>query len=261
MAKYHKWTEEEKQHLKEIAPGRSTMEMKKLMNEKFNYPFTTDQIKSVCQRYGFKSGIIVINGQPTHKWTKEEKNYLREIAPGRSREEMTQLMCEKFDYPFTVGQIISACSRYQIKSGRDTTFKKGHETWIKGKKGLLKPNATSFKKGNIPPNFRPVGSERIDRDGYHLIKTGNPNKWQYKHILIWEDVNGPLPEGHAVLFADGNKTNFDLDNLVLVSRRELLVLNQQQLIQPDADLTKTGLNVAKLMIQTQKMQKRLKQDE
>lgn len=261
MAKYHKWTEEEKQYLKEIAPGRSTMEMKKLMTEKFDYPFTTEQIKTACVRYGFKSGMTVARGKSLHKWTEEEKDYLREIAPGRSREEMIRLMRERFDYPFTVSQIVNACQRYQIKNGRQTTFKKGHATWNKGKKGYIGANATSFKKGNIPHNHRPIGSERIDVEGYHLIKISEPNVWQYKHILIWEEVNGPLPGGHVVLFADGNKENFDLENLVLVNRRELLVLNQHQLITEDTDLTKTGLNVAKLMIQTQKMQKRLKQDE
>jgi len=55
-----------------------------------------------------------------------------------------------------------------------------------------------------------------------------------------------LPKGHAIIFADGNRENLDIDNLILVSRRQLLILNQHKLIQDNAELTKIGVNIAKL---------------
>lgn len=190
-----------------------------------------------------------------HKWTEEEKAYLREIAQGRSREEMRVLMNEKFDYDFTLSQIVNACSRFKIRNGRQTTFSKGHQTWNKGLKGIMKANKSSFKKGNIPAVYKPVGSERISSEGYHQIKVADPNVWRYKHVVIWEEANGPIPEGHAVLFADGDKNNLSLDNLLLVSRRELAVLNKQGLIYKDKDLTKVGLTIAKLKIKTTQLKK------
>ena len=33
------------------------------------------------------------------------------------------------------------------------------------------------------------------------------------HRRIWVEHNGPIPEGHQVMFKDGNKRNFAIDNL------------------------------------------------
>jgi len=53
-----------------------------------------------------------------------------------------------------------------------------------------------------------------------------------------------VPPGHAIVFGDGNKRNFDLGNLLLVSRAQLARINQRGLIQDDAELTKTGILIA-----------------
>lgn len=110
-------------------------------------------------------------------------------------------------------------------------------------KGIGGWEPTQFKKGNRPANYMPVGSERINGDDYVDIKVADPNKWTGKHILIWEEHNGLVPEGHAILFGDGNRRNFDLDNLILVSRQQLAVLNKNRMIQNDADLTRTAILV------------------
>jgi hypothetical protein len=89
---------------------------------------------------------------------------------------------------------------------------------------------------------RQVGSEVIN-DGYIIIKTSD-NEWKKKHLAIWEKANGPIPKGHVVIFADGNKTNMNLDNLLLVTKQELVVMNRCGLIFPDKDLTKIGKTIA-----------------
>lgn len=53
-----------------------------------------------------------------------------------------------------------------------------------------------------------------------------------------------MPKGHAVIFGDGNRRNFELDNLILVSRAQLAILNKHNLIQMDAELTRTGVVIA-----------------
>ena len=112
------------------------------------------------------------------------------------------------------------------KHGITHRFKKGQEPWNKGISGYMKANITSFKKGQMPINFVEIGTERIDSDGYTYVKIDNPNKWKLKHRKIWEDNFGEIPKSHAVIFLDRNKTNFDLFNLILVHRRDLLYMNQ-----------------------------------
>ena len=65
-----------------------------------------------------------------------------------------------------------------------------------------------------------------------------------------------MPKGSAVIFLDGDKRNFDIDNLHLVTRGQLAMLNKNNLIQKDADLTKTAINVVDLMKKISAMEKK-----
>ena len=131
------------------------------------------------------------------------------------------------------------------KAGVAHRFQKGHVPANKGKKGGgWEP--TQFKKGSIPANYRPVGSERVNVDGYIEIKVADPNKWRCKHVVIWEERNGLVPKGHALIFGDGNKLNLDPENLILVTRAQLAVLNKHKLIQNNAELTKTAIAIVDL---------------
>jgi hypothetical protein len=86
-------------------------------------------------------------------------------------------------------------------------------------------------------------------DGYVVIKfsdrknRGNKN-WRRKHAIIWEKAHGKIPPGHVVIFADGDRLNFDLDNLLLVSRGEHGVMNRWGLRSGHGELTRAGLAVA-----------------
>lgn len=188
------------------------------------------------------------NSRKMHIWTNEEKIYMAEITPGNSHKDILRLMCEKFNYDFTMTQITAAIKRYKLNTGRTGRYEKGRIPYNKGTKGIMKPNKTSFKKGDIPANHREVGSERINVYGYTEVKVAEPNKWKLKHRVIYEEHYGEIPKNHNVIFADGNKLNLDINNLVLVNKDQLLVLNKNELIKDNADLTKAGVNVANLMI-------------
>lgn len=181
-----------------------------------------------------------------HIWSKEEKAYLKEITSGQHYKEIQELMDKEFGLNLTLSQIKGAIGRYKLNTGYTGQFKKGQAAHNKGKKGAGGWEPTQFKKGQVPANHRPVGSERVNVDGYVEIKVKEPNKWQLKHKVIWEHVNGPISKGYAVIFGDGDRSNLDLNNLILVSRQQLLVLNRNKLIQNDADLTRTGVIIADL---------------
>lgn len=129
----------------------------------------------------------------------------------------------------------------------DTKFKKGFKPWNNGIKTGLKP-INGFKKGNRPWHTRGLYSERLDKDGYTIIKIAEPNEWMRKHRWIWEQKYGEIPVNHVIIFADGNKENFDIKNLLLVSRKELAVLNKNNLIKNDVELTNIGVTIAKVKI-------------
>lgn len=188
-----------------------------------------------------------------HKFSDEQIEFIREIAPGRYAAEITEMVNKQFNLDLKVSQIESCKKNHNIMSGIDSRFKKGMIPYNKGKKGSMSPEqyekckATMFKKENIPQNHRPIGSERIDRDGYTYIKVAEPNKWKLKHRLLWEEHNGPIPHKHRLIFADGNRQNICLENLLLVSYAESLIMSQRELFSENAEFTKTGVNIAKVL--------------
>ena len=192
------------------------------------------------------------------KYTDDIINFLREIAPGKTYKEIVEIFNKKYDLEMTTEKLSSLFGRKKIKTGTTGCFRKGFIPWNKGVKGYIGANKTSFKKGNKPANWKPVGSERIDSNEYTLIKVAEPNKWVFKHRLIYEQKYGEISKGSVIIFADGNKNNLSIDNLLCVTREELKVLNRCRLISSVPELTKTGLNVAKLKIKLAEIRKEKK---
>ena len=82
-----------------------------------------------------------------HKWSNEERSYLKEICYDRSYKEIAMLTSDKFNYGFTPQKIKSAIQRYGLTTGRNSYFEKGH----------------------ISESRKPIGSERrVNKDGYVL---------------------------------------------------------------------------------------------
>jgi hypothetical protein len=201
-------------------------------------------------------------GTPQHNYTPEQLDFIRENIRKMTWKELAPLFNDTFGTNLSYKALAATGKRYGIKSGRTGCFPKGAIPWNKGKKGWKAPGTekTWFKKGNIPHNWVPVGSERITIDGYveMKIQEGKFQKnWKGKHILVWEQYHGrPVPPGHAVIFGDGNNRNFDPENLLLVSRAQLARMNQLGLIKNDAKLTKTGVLIADVLNKAGELKKR-----
>jgi len=184
------------------------------------------------------------------KYEKEHIEFIK-AHQGASAREMAELFTNHFNIPVTKNQMNGVMYRNNIKSGKNWNFEKGNIPHNKGKKMSKelyeKCKPTMFKKGHIPKNHREIGSERITKDGYTQIKITESDGWKLKHRLVYEEHYGEIPVGYSILFCDGNKQNCDIDNLILVSRSELLILNRNKLIKNDSSLTRTGVNIAKLL--------------
>lgn len=180
-----------------------------------------------------------------HRFTPEQVDFIRSNVQGQQVAELTELLNAKFCIELKPSQIRAFMKNHGLKNGIIARFQSGHVPANKGKKGMTTGGvATQFKKGHKPHNYMPVGSERVNGDGYVDIKIAGPNKWRAKHILVWESHNGAVPKGHAVIFGDGDRRNFEPNNLILVSRKQLAVMNKNGLIQSDADLTRSGIIMA-----------------
>lgn len=59
-----------------------------------------------------------------------------------------------------------------------------------------------------------------NRKGYScvVLPVGGRNKAFLMHRLIWEQAHGLTPSGHDVHHIDGDRANWQLDNLQLIER-------------------------------------------
>lgn len=198
--------------------------------------------------------ILIKKGKNKLRYTTKQLQFLRKKYSMISQRDLTAAFNAEFGTAKNVAQIKSVLRNHHIRSGRTGRFEKGHKTWNKETKGLTGANSTSFKKGNKPANRKPLGAERIDsKDGYILMKIkerdpyfGFPTRYKHKHVHVWEKKHGPVSAGHIIAFKDSNRMNCRLKNLMLLSRAELLVLNQHKYREMPDELKPSVLALAKL---------------
>lgn len=182
---------------------------------------------------------------PLRLWTPEEDATVRQLYPDMTTAELAKRLdrttravyerAEKLRVLKSQEFLASpAACRLRGDVGAAYRFKPGQKSWNKGKtyKAGGRSAETRFQPGIRPHTWVPVGTVVETEDGYlkQKIRDDAPKgmtrkNWKFVHILVWEAANGPLPEGHAVVFLDGNKKNCDLANLTCLSRGEIMRRN------------------------------------
>lgn len=252
-----KYTEEQKKFIAENVKGATTKQLVKLVNDRFGLNISVSAMKSYKANHKLKSGTSRggVPGRETKLFPKKIKEFIKENYIGTGHREMAERLNNSFETQYTVEQIKGYYARFKLDSGLTGRFSKGHVPANKGMKGTGGWEPTQFRKGNVPINHKPVGSERINVYGYAEIKVAEPNYWRLKHHVIWEEHNGPKPKGHKIIFGDRNPQNLSPDNLILVSNRQMATLNKKNLIQKDVDLTRTGIIMADIYQQISRRKK------
>jgi hypothetical protein len=183
--------------------------------------------------------MTIKNGR---NYTEEFIQYMRENFPHRSTKEISKecgieesLLSNLADRKGIKKseQYLTAWrekSNANLSKNTSTRFKKGHVPWTAGKKGIRMSKGTEFKKGSMPHNTLPVGSIKLDKDGYQYVKIADApgkksNRWKALHHVIWEQHHGPLPKNHIVIFRDKNQNNMLIENLECISRHENMSRN------------------------------------
>ena len=81
--------------------------------------------------------------------------------------------------------------------------------------GLLWKHGLEAKAG-VRARSSTVGGK--DKQGYRVVETNNK---KYKaHRVVWELVNGPIPEGMCIDHIDGNVGRNTIENLRLVTKSD-----------------------------------------
>ena len=222
IKRVRKYSEEIKSFIADNVKGMSTKGLVELVNAEFGTDFTESKMRSFLKNHNLKSGIGqgVPAGLPTKLYPGEIRNFISEHYKGTGHQAMADLLNQTLGTSYTKDQMKNYYARFKLDSGLKGYFEKGHVPFNKGKKGLsFGGKETQFKPGNRPANWMPVGTERVNADGYVDVKIQDgklQKNWKAKHIIIWEKANGPIPKGHVLIFADGNRLNVVRDKRILL---------------------------------------------
>lgn len=175
-------------------------------------------------------------------WTQTQLEWLEAMFPHRSTAEVAKFIgrSEGSCYNKAAQLGIKKCPEYLASAAcrfskghtksKGTQFVKGHKTWNKGISFISggRSAETQFKKGQKSHTWRPIGTE-VWRDGYlcRKVRDGKPTHKNYAmvHVLMWEEVNGPVPKGHVIVFRDKDTKNLVIENLECLTRQENMARN------------------------------------
>ena len=190
-----------------------------------------------------------------HTWTADEIATLRRLYPTHTGQQIADVLGLSLKKVYSKahglglnkpGDWIAERSRRLMEDphhpGRRTWFVPGREPHNKGKPFPAKGRAveTQFKAGMVPHTWRPIGHTRESKEGYlqrKITDTGVTRRdFVAIHHLVWRMHGGTIPPGYALCFIDGDKRNFDINNLELVHRSELMRRNSVHRLPKEAAL-------------------------
>lgn len=283
-------TQGELDFLKENHSNHSFKELVEKLNEKFGNGRNQKYIEKICiEKLGLRKKP---KGKSFELLSQEELNFIKENCSKLCTNDLTRALNNKFHNDRSISSIINNCRKYgwKIKQENDYFYTLEEDEWLLANSLLMdrvelteKFNAKFNKNkkcdsiktrcnrilkvgANVEKGRRrasdswsmPIGYEKIDRDGFTRVKIsneyrGNTKNWKLKHHLIWEQKFGEIPKGHIIIFADGDKSNFNIDNLICMESKLGIMMNKYGFYGYGREVTLASIEVLKTQLELKKM--------
>jgi hypothetical protein len=175
-------------------------------------------------------------------WTDISLRQLRQHYPHTTGAHVAKLIGTSLSSVYAKAKVLGLCKSAEFfasaesgrttgQIGQQTRFASGQESWNKGKhyEAGGRSAETRFVAGAMPHNTKPIGSYRINGEGYLDLKVNNDKganhvRWHPVHRLVWEEVNGKVPQGSMIVFRPGARTNkldeITIDKVECITRAE-----------------------------------------
>lgn len=207
-------------------------------NQNFNQSITVSQMQYITNQK--------LNLKTNNYYTKKEDLWIKENSDNfRTYKELTKEFNEKFNKNKKQKSIEMRCQK------------------VLGIK--RKNNVGQFEKGKIfrNKNELPIGTERQDlKTGNLYIKTKLHEEfdipqyqesksreypyWTLKQQKMYEDSHGKIGNDEMIIFLDGDRKNFNLENLFCISRKVWIRLVNNGWYGKDKQVTRTAIELIKL---------------
>lgn len=177
------------------------------------------EVDSTIQRQAFRTHLTRMRIYSGSTWTEEEREWLRD-----NFHRLGSLKCEK---PFY--------ERFGKHRGSASLQAEANRLGLLVDADVVEANRRYTRRV-------PIGTIVDDGESYLKIKTGKGSSgWERLHRHIYEEEHGAIPKGHKIVFLDGDRQNYDLENMVAVPSSYLALMNKLKLKSSDPEITKTSL--------------------
>ena len=140
-------------------------------------------------------------------YTAEQDAWLVENFSKLGRKECTRQFNEKFGQRRSEASIKVRCNKYL---------------------GLrISDENASCHRSNARTRYF-SGHEIINASGYTLVKVNDERRYITKQRYLYEQVYGKIADGYSVIFLDGDRTNFNLSNLIAVPNSYIRAIMYQR---------------------------------
>ena len=168
-----------------------------------------------------------------NKYSIKFENEMKKKAESHTFDKLLSIAIKKYKYDITKEQLMRYLSRRKIRYAD------------------YNPN-----KAGVPSNFLPIGSEYTKDDGMTLVKVSN-DKWVYKQRHVYEEYHRvKLNKTDYIIFLDGDRTNFAIENLCRLTNREASLLANMNLPYRNAEITLAAIELAKSEIRIKELEGR-----
>ncbi len=205
------YSEELTDYIKKRIPVSAEYTKRQLIddvNREFNLDFNIRRFNDFCRYRGIKTGSSPLK----RVYPVEMEAFIRERIPLKSRAEKTELI-----------KAVEERFGLTIKRHNFTDYCHDH----------------GIKLGLIKVRKREVGSEFMNGGIVYVVMPDKSRK--NKAVLLWEREHGSIKADERIIFLDGNKRNFNMDNLFLVTVKELGHLSRSKQLTSDPVQTKINI--------------------
>lgn len=241
--------------VRENCAAKTDAELATACNEKFGTHFTGNSMQSFRHSYRYIGCRMKKRPEKSwydnNNWPEGMIDYIRDHVKNTQITRLVRDVNSNYGTDFTRPIMLQFCKERDL--------------------GHLKRNsdptpAISQKKNSRyrAANACPVGT--IRKCGRYIIRKKQMNgnmweRWERLHRAVWEENNGPIPDGMRVSFKDNNPGNCSIENLMLVTKSENAALTRRGYYSKNPELTEVALSIVRLDNAIKKKREKGKNDE
>ena len=207
----------------------------KAFNAEFGRHCEPKRISMYLRKMGIEPNIRAV-----HKYTEEERDWLRENVPELAVNEVARRFNERFGTNISPG----ALKRY---GALYLNVKRTNEVTLKHRREMNREFFTRFHVGDISVHIRGGRPTKVIMVGRDMAVDGKNNaRWMPYARYLWEQEHGPLPNGYRLIPLNNDGADCRLENWCAIPSDVMALMARNQWYSTNPDVTMAAIKLCEL---------------